>query len=108
LFNGTNANHAGIIRGKQKKEIVKFAKDKELYAFKLLCIGKEMLLVFNENVPMRMQWAYQQFAVNLAIYSLQLDPQIFADGTKGDIRTIADKWPIGILEPIDPMHVPSS
>jgi hypothetical protein len=63
-------------------------------AYKLLCIGVKMgeYVKKNEcNDEVKLKWAYQQFAANLAINSLYLDRPKSAD-EKGDLQSIAEKW----------------
>jgi hypothetical protein len=85
-------------------------------AYKLISIGVQMKTSFNEDEEERAHVALQQFAANLAVYALQLDKGGNAktnEGTDDDeeidsndngkqIRDIAQKWPIGMMQWIVP------
>jgi hypothetical protein len=60
-------------------------------AYKLLLIGHEMRKVFTKDSVELAEWTYQQFAANLAIYSLQLDTKK-SHGAKGTLQGIAESW----------------
>jgi hypothetical protein len=63
-----------------------------------------MAFIFNKNVEEKMEWAYQQFALNLVIHSLLVDHQNSADGqesTNGkkrgeELERMAEIWSVGM------------
>jgi hypothetical protein len=71
-------------------------------AFKLLCIGEKMQPLFKDSAGEKTKWAFQQFVVNLEMYSFRLEYHLeFVDHEKGEFQTItqiAQQWPIGMIE----------
>jgi hypothetical protein len=59
-------------------------------AYKLICIGYERCLHFDMFKEAGLEWAFGQFAANLAVYALHLDWPKSEDG-KMEIHAIAAK-----------------
>jgi hypothetical protein len=74
--------------------------------YKLVCLGQKMAWVFIKNEKEIMEWAYQQFVVNLAIHSLLADHQNSAYGKEKEekIQRMAKIWPIGMEEEVTTRH----
>jgi hypothetical protein len=67
--------------------------NERMIVYKLLCIGQKMAGVFNEKLEEKMDWAYQQFILNLAIHALRLDRH-----SQWEIQQVAKSWIVDMLE----------
>jgi soluble cytochrome b562 len=82
---------------KEERESVHDLHERRAVAYKLIEIGKKMGDVFNANEEEQMEWAFQLFAAQLAVYSLRLDTlPTSVPHQKIAIHAIAKRWPIGI------------
>jgi hypothetical protein len=75
----------------------RYVKDKETrraLAYQLLTIGDKMGHHFDTNEEEKMEWAFQLFAAQLAVYSFRLDSLPTFAHKKGAIIAIAQSWPI--------------
>jgi hypothetical protein len=85
-FNQISKDHPnrGYLKAASKEAVVELIAElrkgklshihnERMIVYKLLCIGQKMAGVFNENLEEKMEWAYQQFSLNLVIHALRLD-----------------------------------
>jgi hypothetical protein len=87
-----------------KKGTMKYNWNECEVVYKLLFIGQKMAVVFNKNLEEKMEWAYQQFALNIVIHSLLVYHQASVNKLKSananekgeELQGMAELWPIGM------------